>query len=130
MRPARMNEIPVIVQKIVKVTELVDEDYRDILPKTRETQISFNAQVNYNKTEEQDQSLTGDAEDSFGRLVVRKKTLDDRGIVIQKGDIIISINSRTVNYQIIDVIPRGHLRGIPLLYQFDFVENMHEKNSK
>jgi hypothetical protein len=129
--PRRMNEVPVQIQQLDRTEALIDSDYRESTPKKySSTVLSLNAQVGYTKKDEQKDSLSGNQENSLGRLVFRKSYLDGLSITLTVGDLIISIANFPVKYKIREIRPAGHLNGVANLLRCEFEEYTFERQSK
>ena len=136
--PLRMNLIPVTIRPLGRSSALTDEEFRDLAPKDYDesgaNDYIVNAQINWKKTGEQPKNYnyTGDENESYGRLVVRKSDLDDAGVSIDKGDLIVLIGGyRVINcrYKIVAREPKGHLNAVPNLLFFRFTEDEYVRET-
>jgi hypothetical protein len=80
-------------------------------------------QVWYDDTDELEVALTGDPGVVKGHLTIRRSDVVRDGVTWSKGDLITSIAGFAVNYSVVDVIPRGHLKGVYNTLEVRFGEN-------
>jgi hypothetical protein len=127
--PIKMNTVNVIIKQLIRDTEMLDEDWREMKGSYRyEEPITLKAQVNFGdggaKFEELSYSMTGDQENTSGHLVFSVKYLTDNGITLRKGDVVTSIAGISTELVINQLRYESPLRGGFLLLYV----NLYKRN--
>lgn len=135
-----MNLVDVQLEQLDVAATIFDEDFNvpvggAAAGKARGPAIDLRAQANFgqsaggNRWEQRAPSRTGDATDSAGHLVFRASDLDDAGVVVKKGDRVISIAGRGCDYLVREVRPESLLGGKFLLLYVELEENKERRAS-
>ncbi|MEW6556026.1 MAG: hypothetical protein AB1349_01575 [Elusimicrobiota bacterium] len=128
MIPQRMNLVKVKLLLLARKgrevstniqTPVLDKDFSE--PKGakvygsnqgRNIPLEASAQVDYRRTEQRTRTSTGEVPESNGHLVFKSDTFDSLSDKPKRGDRIVEIAGRPVDYKIIEIRPQAHLRGI------------------
>lgn len=128
--PKKYNPVDVQIKQVIHNSDLIDTVYRvPVEKKINEVILNVKCQVEMKRRDKQEATMTGDQNDSTGQLVFTKKYYNANSLNIRKGDIIIRIPGRTVNYRIIEVRESGFLSGTNHLIICKFIEDPRTKNS-
>lgn len=107
-----MNLVDVKISRFDHGRTRWDRDHRE--PKGRKKYldpVTVRSQVSYRKTEMRNNRRTGDKEFSEGHLVFRSSDLEKWGMEFKKGDKVVEIAGRKVDYAITEVRPTAILGG-------------------
>jgi hypothetical protein len=136
--PVRMNLVRIVIEQLNTTATVKDADFREPVgvKKYNTTQLVLEGQVNLAAKKTffvQTPSRTGDTEPTMGHLVFKKKYIDDLGVVLKKGDVIIEVgpaaNPTPIDCKIHDVRPESPLRGDFLLLYVDFKWDERKRGS-
>lgn len=135
--PIRLNLVRVQIKQLSTTVTQKDPDFREPIGETHYGEpIELEAQVNLATRPKyfvSAPSRSGDMEPTRGRLVFRKKYLDDLGVTLKKGDRVIEVGPETnptpINCDFVEIRPESPLRGDFLLIYAEFEWDQRERGS-
>ncbi len=124
MRPSLIHAQDVEIEQIVRVDapdidSVFDEPVSGVSA-TFAAPVQLRAQVAYNKFLDSNPEVIGDDPVTTGHLTFRVYDLNNRSIILQKGDRISKISGTVVELYIVEVKPKGHYSK-PTLMMAEFI---------
>lgn len=132
-----MNLMRVVISPLSLTRTVKDADFREqVGKKFYGPEITLRGQVNLATKPEysvSNPSRTGDTEPTKGRLVFKKKYLDDLEVVLKKGDLVVEVGpegaATPINCTLITVRPESPHRGDFLLIYAEFKWDEEQRGS-
>jgi len=132
-----MNMVRIVIEQIDTTKTVKDPDFREqVGVKFRTTRKVLSGQVNLARKKQYfqtDRTRTGDREPTTGHVLFRKADLDNAGVILRKGDMVVEVgpesNPTPMNTILTQVRPESPLRGDFLLIYCEFELDSEKRGS-
>lgn len=127
-----MAELDIVIQK-VSTDQILDDFDEPITVTSFDDPVTLQGQANFGfpkgstgKFNRVARTSTGNEGMSFGHLVFRKSYLEEVGVTLSIGDIVVSIAGNAMNLEIIEVRQESPLNG-QFLLTYALLDERHEQ---
>ena len=110
-QPNLISPVDCVIQPIDRVgspPRMDDDLHEPVGNPARGSTVTISAQVSAGRFDAAEAGIGGTVPRSMGYLCVRQLDVDALGYIPRRGDRITLIGTKTVNYYVVEVTPRGH----------------------